>query len=68
MRGSSRGSDGLGDLEEGQSLKSILVTRELQRSSLKVGRPEVAYLGGRGMGVGMGEGRGWSEVEVRGGK
>lgn len=58
-RGSSRGSDGVSQLEEGQSLKSIMVTRELQRSSLKVTKPEVAYSGGQG--------RGWSSVEVRGG-
>ena len=58
-RGSSRGSDGASQMEEGQSLKSIMVTRELQRSSLKVTKPEVAYTGGQE--------RGWSSVEVRGG-
>lgn len=57
-RGSSRGTDGLSQLEEGQSLKSILVTRELQRISLKVSRPETAHV----------QGRGWSEVDVRGGE
>lgn len=56
-RGSSRGSDGLQKLEEGQSLRSILVTRELQRSSVRLARPEKAHV----------EGRGWSEAEVRGG-
>lgn len=56
-RGSSRGSDGLDKLEEGQSLRSILVTRELQRSSVRLARPEKAYV----------EGRGWSEAEVSGG-
>ncbi|KAF9700561.1 hypothetical protein EKO04_002021 [Ascochyta lentis] len=56
-RGSSRGSDGLGQLQEGQSLKSILVTRELQRVSLKLSKPEEAHV----------HGRGWSEAEVRGG-
>lgn len=55
-RGSSRGSDGLEKLEEGQSLRSILVTRELQRSSVRLARPEKALV----------EGRGWSEAEVRG--
>lgn len=46
---------------EGQSLRSILVTRELQRTSVKlaegVDRPEPAYM----------HGREWSRTEVRGG-
>ena len=54
--GSSRGSDDLSRLQEGQSLKSILVTKELQRTSLKLSKPEEAYLNGRG----------WSKAEVRG--
>ncbi|KAH6642320.1 hypothetical protein C7974DRAFT_99309 [Boeremia exigua] len=57
-RGSSRGSDGLSRLEEGQSLRSILVTRELQRVSLKLSKPEEAHV----------QGRGWSDTEVRGGR
>lgn len=56
-RGSSRGSDGVGNLQEGQSLRSILVTKELQRVSIKLIKPEEAYV----------HGRGWSEAEVRGG-
>lgn len=56
-RGSSRGSDALEKLEEGQSLRSILVTRELQRSSVRLARPEMARV----------EGRGWSEAQIRGG-
>lgn len=50
-------------VREDQSLKSILVTRELQRESLKVDvgvrRPEEVY-GGEGE-------RGWRRTEVRGG-
>lgn len=57
-RGSSRGSDGLSHVQEGQSLRSILVTRELQRVSLKISKPEEAHV----------HGRGWSEAEVRGGE
>jgi hypothetical protein len=55
-QGSSRGSDGLDKLEEGQSLRSILVTRELQRSSVRLARPERAVVVGSG----------WCEAEVRG--
>ncbi|KAF2633049.1 hypothetical protein BU25DRAFT_313658, partial [Macroventuria anomochaeta] len=57
-RGSSRGSDGLSHVQEGQSLRSILVTKELQRVSLKLSKPEEAYV----------HGRKWSEAEVRGGE
>lgn len=56
-RGSSRGSDGLSHLQEGQSLRSILVTKELQRVSLRLNQPEEAHV----------HGKGWSEAEVRGG-
>lgn len=56
-RGSSRGTDGLSHLEEGQSLRSILVTKEVQRVSLKLSKPEEAHL----------HGKGWSKSEVRGG-
>ena len=52
-----RGSDGLGRVDEGQSLRSILVTRELQRVSLKLSKPAEAHV----------QGRGWSGAEVRGG-
>ena len=55
-RGSSRGSDDLSHLQEGQSLKTILVTKELQRTSVKLSKPEEAHFSGRG----------WSEAEVRG--
>ncbi|KAH7377874.1 hypothetical protein BKA66DRAFT_571897 [Pyrenochaeta sp. MPI-SDFR-AT-0127] len=59
------GSSSLGSskssIREGQSLRSILVTRELQRTSVKlaegVDRPEQAHMSGRG----------WSRTEVRGG-
>jgi hypothetical protein len=48
-------------VREDQSLKSILVTREVQRSSLRMApsltRPEEAHT----------HGRGWSRTEVRGG-
>lgn len=48
-------------ITEGQSLKSILVTREMQRSSVKLGegvdRPEQAHM----------HERGWSRTEVRAG-
>ncbi|KAJ4982835.1 hypothetical protein SVAN01_11683 [Stagonosporopsis vannaccii] len=57
IRGSSRGSDALSHLEEGQSLRSILVTKELQRISLKLSKPAEAHV----------QGRGWSETDVRGG-
>jgi hypothetical protein len=54
--GSSKSS-----VREDQSLKSILVTREVLRSSLKVvpglAKPEEAHT----------HGRGWSRTEVRGG-
>ena len=56
-RGSSRGSDGLGHLQEGQSLRNIMVTRELQRVSLKLSKLEEAHV----------HGRGWTEAEVQGG-
>jgi hypothetical protein len=49
-------------VREDQSLKSILVTREVQRSSLRMApaltRPEEAHT----------HGRGWSRTEVRGGE
>lgn len=52
----------LRSIKEDQSLKSILVTRELQRSSLRVvegvGAPEKALV----------QDRGWSRTEVRGGE
>ena len=59
------GSSGLGSskssVKEGQSLRSILVTRELQRTSLKlaegVDKPEPAHL----------HEKGWNRTEVRGG-
>jgi H+/gluconate symporter-like permease len=54
--GSSRSS-----VREGQSLKSILVTKEVLRSSLRVEgglrRPEEAHM----------DERGWSQTEVQGG-
>jgi len=56
-RSSSRGNDGTGHLLEGQSMRSILVTKELQRVSLKLSKPVEAHV----------QGRGWSEVEVHGG-
>ncbi|KZM26599.1 uncharacterized protein EKO05_0005525 [Ascochyta rabiei] len=56
-RGSSRGSDGLSQLQESHSLRSILVTKELQRVSLKLSKPEQAHM----------QGRGWSNAEVQGG-
>jgi hypothetical protein len=47
-------------VREDQSLKSILVTMEVQRSSLRVvARPEEVYVAAHG--------RGWSRTEVRGG-
>jgi hypothetical protein len=47
-------------VREDQSLKSILVTMEVQRSSLRVvARPEEVYVNGQGTG--------WSRTEVRGG-
>lgn len=50
-------------VREDQSLKSILVTREVQRSSLRIGgngvkRPEEVHVKSE---------RGWSHTEVRGG-
>ncbi|OAL46326.1 hypothetical protein IQ07DRAFT_146735 [Pyrenochaeta sp. DS3sAY3a] len=61
----NNGSGGLdsskSSITEGQSLKSILVTREMQRSSVKLGegvdRPEQAHI----------HERGWSRTEVRAG-
>ncbi|KAH7067705.1 hypothetical protein BKA63DRAFT_522663 [Paraphoma chrysanthemicola] len=58
---STRAGSSTSSVREDQSLKSILVTKEVQRSSLKVEsglkRPEEAYT----------HGRGWSRTEVRGG-
>jgi hypothetical protein len=59
----------LRSIQENQSLKSILVTRELSRSSMRmerveagvVARPEECYGNGRE------RERGWSCTEVRGG-
>ncbi|KAF1831891.1 hypothetical protein BDW02DRAFT_470284, partial [Decorospora gaudefroyi] len=57
-------------IREDHSLRSILVTKELSRSSLRmdlervdsgVRRPEEVYANG------MGRDRGWSRTEVRGG-
>jgi hypothetical protein len=57
------GSSSNSSVREDQSLKSILVTREVQRSSLRVApevkRPEEVYMKN-------GE-EGWSRTEVRGG-
>jgi hypothetical protein len=57
--GGSRSSKS--SVREDQSLKSILVTREVQRSSLRVSegvrKPEEAHINERG----------WSRTEVRGG-
>lgn len=65
----SRSSDSLRSIEEGHSLKNIVVTKELLRSSVRlervdsgIRRPDEVYGGGRE------RERAWSFAEVHGGE